>query len=350
MKLLHLAAPGRNVGDNALIVGMRNIFHADTLQLVGLRQTTINNHLIDHINKNYDGVVIGGGGLLHATDGIRRLTQNSSGTLIMVDTNNLPKIKKPVIIYGVGYNVFNGEEGLCPLAKKSILDMMEYSTHFSVRNDGSKHRLSKFLGIPHDDIQEVPDPGLYCSYNNGEHEQLDNPSRKVAIQLAADRLQCRFKNNKEVYTFVEEIKTFIEKVDSKCWLVPHTPDDERFIASNFKGCNIYPLKTKLEDAGSVMGFYKKMDCVIGQRGHANICPFGLGIPIISLVSHKKNLGFMEQINFAEYAISCDDPQLHVKLLNRLDSIDQDYVDKQATMITKMQETSKQAIREIHERM
>jgi len=350
MRLLHLAAPGRNVGDNALIHGMRNIFHTDTLQLTGLRQTEINTSLIDCINNSYDGLVIGGGGLLHATDGIRRLKQNTSGTLIMVDTNNLPKIKKPVIIYGVGYNVFNGEKDLCPIAKKSILDMMKYSTHFSVRNDGSKYRLSKFLGIHHDEIQEVPDPGLYCNYNSDEYKYLDTLSRRVAIQLAADRLQYRFKNNKEVDIFIKEIKTLIEKMNCEYWLVPHTPDDERFIATNFKGYNIYPLKTKLDDAKSVMSFYKKMDCVIGQRGHANICPFGLGVPIISLVSHKKNLGFMEQINFAEYAISCNDPHLYVKLLNRLDSIDQDYVDKQATMITKMQETSKRAIMEIYEHM
>ena len=115
-----------------------------------------------------------------------------------------------MIIYGVGYNVFDREVGLCGLAKKSILDMINLSLHFSVRNDGSKERLINFLGKEDLNIKEVPDPGLYCQSNPSKYEYLsNNKSKNIAIQLAADRLSNRFKSKQEIYIFIDEIKKFI---------------------------------------------------------------------------------------------------------------------------------------------
>lgn len=352
MKILHLAAPNKNVGDNALISGVKNLFSTHQLILKNIRSTIIDINFINIINTEYDAVIIGGGGLLHSTPITRKQKNNSSGTLIRLDTNNIQKIKKPIIVYGVGYNVFNNEIDLCKLAKKSILDIMKHSLHFSVRNDGSRERLSKFLDINVDNIIEAPDPGLYCDFDTNEYNNLDSKTKKIAIQIAADRLDCRFNNKKNIAIFISEIKSFITNNKHQCWLVPHTQLDYEFISRHFSEYPIYSLKNfqNFASTAKVMGFYKKMDCVIGQRGHANICPFGMRIPIISLVSHPKNIGFMKKINFDSYSINCDDPTLASKLSNLVDSIDENYRVQQDQVVNKLKYLSNKITENINEKL
>jgi polysaccharide pyruvyl transferase WcaK-like protein len=346
--LLHLAAPFKNVGDNALILGVRQLFKKDyILDLRPLRSTVIDLKLIEEINRKYSGLIIGGGGLLHAPKSILDRKKDTSGTLIMMDTKNLKYLKKPLIIYGVGYNVFRGESDLPQIAKSSILDMMNSAIHFSVRNDGSKQRLSKFLGIAESMVLEVPDPGLYVKPKDGKLSELIKTNKNIAIQIAADRLNNRFKNENELNNFVVNIKKFIEEnKEYTCWLVPHCPVDEEFIKSKFSGFRSIPLVLDLIQSTEVMGFYKKMNVVIGQRGHANICPFGINVPIISLVSHDKNLGFMNEIRFKDYAINVSDPQLASNLTSLVKSIDSSYLNQQIKKIKEMDELSKSTVNDI----
>jgi len=347
MKFLHLAAPGRNVGDNALIMGMRSLFNNHELHLENVRSTVLDNKKISKINKDYDGLIIGGGGLLHSTPNTRKQKKNSSGTLINIDTKNLQHMQKPLIIYGVGYNVFDKEVDLCDLARRSIIDMINKSCHFSVRNDGSKERLLGFLKRKDLDIIEVPDPGLYCSSKPEKYDYLSSHKKNnIAIQLAADRLLNRFNNKQEIEIFVNEIKDFIKLSNSQCWLVPHTPVDYDFINRYFSGHKIFPLKIGLEQSSLVMGFYKQMKCVIGQRGHANICPFGLNVPIISLVSHPKNIGFMRKVGFSNYAVNVNDYDLHSKLLDMIESIDENYIVLQNKKNQELKQKSTRTIKEI----
>lgn len=347
MKFLHLAAPGRNVGDNALIIGMRSLFAGHELVLENVRSTILDTSKISEINKYYDGIVIGGGGLLHSTPSTRAKKTNSSGTLINLDTKNLKHIKKPVIVYGVGYNVFDREVDLCDKAKSSILNMINGCVHFSVRNDGSKERLLNFLNAKDLNITEVPDPGLYCKSEPMRYDYLStNKENNIAIQLAADRLMNRFNNKQELLTFVNEIKQFIRISEYNCWLVPHTPADYNFIKQHFSGYKIFPLKTRLQESLIVMGFYEKMRCVIGQRGHANICPFGLNIPIISIVSHPKNIGFMEKIGFSKCAVNANDRDLHSKLLQIINLIDKNYTILQKNKNKQLTEQSHKIVKDI----
>jgi len=324
-KLLHLAAPLRNVGDNALILGVHNLFKDFNLELQHLRSTVIDIKLINLINDKYDGLIIGGGGLLHAPKSIIDRKSDTTGTLIMTDVDNLKYLKKPLIIYGVGYNVFRGEQHLPDIAKKSINTLIN-NHHFSVRNDGSKERLAEYLDTDSSRILEIPDPGLYVTPVESTLSRSVSGDNNIAIQIAADRLNHRFKNKDEVARFVQNIKNFINSVSSEytCWLVPHCPVDDDFIKLHFKGYKTVTLKLQLKEAREIMGFYSKMKVVIGQRGHGNICPFGINVPIISLVSHDKNLGFMKKIGFEKYAVDASDPVLSDKLISLVKDIDDNY--------------------------
>jgi polysaccharide pyruvyl transferase WcaK-like protein len=346
--LLHLAAPFKNVGDNALILGIRQLFKEECkLHLRPLRSTVINRKLIDEINLKYDGLIIGGGGLLHAPKSIIDRKKDTTGTLIMLDVNNLKHLKKPLIIYGVGYNIFRGETDLPNIAKSSIIELMNQAVHFSVRNDGSRKRLAEFLGIDESLITVVPDPGLYVKPKNGKLSERVKSDKNIAIQIAADRLNHRFNSTAHINTFIDNIKNFInENTKYTCWLVPHCPIDDEFIKTHFKGFRSIPLTLGLVESTEVMGFYKKMDVVIGQRGHGNICPFGINVPIISLVSHDKNMGFMKDIGFEEYAADANDPILSKTLSKMLNSIDSTYSESQLHKIEEMSNVSKHIVNDI----
>lgn len=346
-KLIHLAAPLRNVGDNALILGVKEQFKKVNLELKPLRSTVINRNFINLINEKYDGLIIGGGGLLHAPKSIIDRTHDTSGTLIMVDTNNLKYLKKPLIIFGVGYNVFRGELALPQIAKKSIEDLAKKAIHFSVRNDGSYERLTNYLGKELKEILITPDPGLFMKYKDSEITKRLS-GKTVAIQLAADRMNHRFNGKHEVTRFISEIKKFIlSNPDINFWFTSHCPIDEKFVNTHFKEFNRLPIMLGLNDAEKMMGFYKKMDVVIGQRGHGNICPFGIGVPIISLVSHDKNLGFMVDTGFEDLAIPASDPNLSEKLNNLLYVANSYYyTEKQKVKNQEMKEISENHVKNI----
>jgi hypothetical protein len=49
-------------------------------------------------------------------------------------------------------------------------------------------------------------------------------------------------------------------------------------------------------------------------------PFGVGTPIVSLISHPKMAYFLDDIRHPEWGVSVDDPQLTERLVGLTDSI------------------------------
>ena len=53
---------------------------------------------------------------------------------------------------------------------------------------------------------------------------------------------------------------------------------------------------------AIAGFYAGVDLAVGVRGHAQMIPFGLGVPIISLIAHDKLAWFLEDIGHADWGV------------------------------------------------
>ena len=58
-----------------------------------------------------------------------------------------------------------------------------------------------------------------------------------------------------------------------------------------------------------MSFYAHIDLAVGMRGHAQMIPFGLRRPIMSLISHDKMRYFLEDIEHPEWGVEVDSPSL-----------------------------------------
>ena len=316
------SCPGTNVGDNALTIGLINSFKNFNVQIhnLHLRKIKFTPQYIDKINKECHMIIIGGGGLLHCSPGVRKKKNNTSGTLWNISPHNISLINVPLVIYAVGYNVFRGEKDLPPIAKQSINIMIQKASFFSVRNDGSIDRLNKFLGNKNKNIFKIPDPGLYVHTLDKpiKNVSVDPNKINIAFQLAFDRIDYRYPNLND---FIAKLKCLIDKLilnNIIVWFVPHVKLDHIYIHKFFNPnkYNLLPYLPKYQKCTTVMNFYSKMNIVVGMRGHSNICPFGLNIPIISLVTHEKNKGFMIDCGLKNMFVDINMP----KWINNLENI------------------------------
>ena len=72
-------------------------------------------------------------------------------------------IKCPLHFVSLGINYFRGLTGFDDEAKLNLKDIIEYSTTFSLRNDGSINILNE-LGLSNEKVKVIPDPGLIFDY------------------------------------------------------------------------------------------------------------------------------------------------------------------------------------------
>jgi len=66
-------------------------------------------------------------------------------------------------------------------------------------------------------------------------------------------------------------------------------------------------------APNFFSIYDQCDLAIGMRGHAAICSVGLNTPFISINTHEKVKGFMDEMQLAEYGLSVTDKYFSEKL-------------------------------------
>jgi polysaccharide pyruvyl transferase WcaK-like protein len=62
--------------------------------------------------------------------------------------------------------------------------------------------------------------------------------------------------------------------------------------------------------------YRAASLVVGMRGHATMIPFGLGTPVLSIISHPKMKYFLDDIERPQWGFDVHDPSLAGSLLDR----------------------------------
>lgn len=174
LKIAHAYAQFYNFGDNALAYGVKNIFQkyfSSECRFINydVHSTSFNKEILYKISQESDFFIVGGGGLIH--------TSESKFWLFNMDIEDIKFLRKPIIFFGLGYNNFT-----IPLhqdAIKNIKSLSECSLAFSVRNDGSRERLSE-LGL---NFTEIPDPGFFV---DGNHPRPQIDGDYIVIQIAYD--------------------------------------------------------------------------------------------------------------------------------------------------------------------
>jgi len=295
-KCAHLCVYGRNAGDNALNLAIEEKLK-DVYQFnyVPLLQNNFNVQVIDKL-QTYDTILLGGGGLIHSFR--PDLTRwNKTGTMWNISLQDLKNLKPKIILYGVGFNRFDGEPGPIKQMGEFFQILKDKKALVSFRNDGSEQNFVKYFPQFRNDFTTIPDPGLMYNF-------LPEQTKKhVVMNIASDRLNLRY--NKSGTRSFDDFMKFIQKIrslfDCPVILIPHTPDDEKLYKTlKIDNCEILPFYSKKEDTHKIFEIYKQSHFTISTRGHSQLCSIGNSVPTFSISTHPKVKDFMKNINMLDY--------------------------------------------------
>ena len=305
MRVLHTYCLNYNIGDYALGIGVKNLLRnyldIDYIGNTNLQGRNFDEYYINEVvNKKYDLLVIGGGGIIHGAHW-------PNGWFWLIDKELISKIKIPFIVYGVGYNYWEEEGGIPEKGKIHLLETFKHASYFSVRNDGSYGRLLDQTGI---EANVLPDPGFHIDLNT-KYENLEE-KEYVIIQLANDKPLNRFGSQEKVEKFIADMREITQELAKKYKVVfvPHVLDDvdlSKEISSNIDNTEVLDFgKFAFDHSDKMIGYYKYARFVLAMRGHGQILPIGFNTPVIALENHPKHRGLMQELNLLDYNVKIDD--------------------------------------------
>ncbi|MDL0430168.1 polysaccharide pyruvyl transferase family protein [Marinobacter sp. TBZ242] len=350
MKILHAYCLNHNLGDYALGFGVKNLLRrylpVDLIAETNLQGQVFDEYYIDNVvNKKYDLLVIGGGGIIHGAHW-------PNGWFWLIKEELIDRIKIPFVVYGAGYNYFEDEQGIPEIGKKHLLKTIERASFFSLRNDESVTRFSQQLSV---DVREVPDPGFHI--NLGREYECNEPDPFVLIQLANDKPEHRFGSSESQSSFVDELRTVVEKLarSYKVIFAPHVYEDielsER-VAQGIQNTEVWPFSDYAFDrTQDCLGFYQKAEFVLAMRGHGQIVPIAFDTPVIALENHPKHGGLMRKLDLHDYSLAINSERFSEQLLQKISLLEEnyeEYVGKLGHINEALGDWSKQAMEELHQ--
>ena len=319
MKVLHTYCLNYNLGDYALGIGVKNLlrhhFDISLIAETNIQGREFNQYYINEVvSKNYDLLVIGGGGIIHGSHW-------PNGWFWLIDINLIKEIKIPFIVFGVCYNYWKEEKKIPERAILHLKETQKRAAYFSVRNDGSARRLAEDTGII---APVLPDPGFHIDLDT--HYKRTILEDYVIIQLADDKPEYRFGSLDKREKFIANMREVIKQLAKSYRIVfaPHVYED---IALSTKIADGIPNTTvwnfgfyAFDHVEEAIGQYKFADFVIAMRGHGQILPIAFNTPVISLENHPKHRGLMNELCLSEFNIKLDNVNFVSEIFNKIELI------------------------------
>jgi polysaccharide pyruvyl transferase WcaK-like protein len=286
MKICHLASYDKNIGDNAAIYNIRQWF-TDKANIEWISYDLNNFYeknnnikasigILEKLNNSCDAFVIGGGGLIEGgifnnTDTLWKLPFNKQ----TLEYRGLPKLSNQGI--------------------SNLLSLIDKSTLFSVRNDGS-YEILKNVGIV--TPFEIPDPGLIFKTQKNKKTKIEQGFFQPAMNLTP-KINLHRKLNQENMNFLEKLC-----IENDLISMPHTPKDFKFFRNVENYHNKDELKGLLLESGysGSLRCYMERDFGVVMRGHGQLISSGLNVPCINLSTQDKVLGFAMKNGYQRYTV------------------------------------------------
>lgn len=334
-RLLHVGvhnSANRNAGDTLLFPVVRMTFNT----LLGpcdweLRQAWEPFSIEDasRINRDFDGIVIGGGGLLLRDQAGSDVS--NSGWQWNSSVAAVNAIEVPVVVFAIGYNRFRGQDDFDPIFSDHIHLLALKACFFGLRNTGSIRALARYLPANLADSlrrQYCPTNALWQLYPEfREMAQMHDQKgeRVLAFNAAFDRAALRFGDRSK--NVLASVAGAVRGAQERGWriiVVAHKTMD-RDIEPYLDAAGVDYDTVDLTDAGpdEIMAFYAQVDFAFGMRGHAQMIPFGLRRPIMSIVSHDKMRFLLEDIGRQSWGVEVDATDISERLGMALAAIETD---------------------------
>jgi len=287
LKIFHIYANDLNLGDLASAQGikllLKNNFDGSLVFHDKFALTDLSDRDIDTINKNFDGIIIGGGGLLRGDSVVKK------NHILGVSFKKLNQINKPKFTYSIGVNY---EDQFSEEIKNVAHYFAEKFSANSVRDVLSK----KFLS----NADLVLCPSMLIS----PRQKTSNISKKITVGIAPVPLSRVKDPNKYLVSLLKIIKSLQDK-KYQVSLITHSkfPEDINYEINKKANIDLF-----LPSSPSIaMSFYDKCDIILGSRGHSLIFAAGRGIPFINLSYNIKCKEFCDTIKYpSELSLNAND--------------------------------------------
>ncbi len=307
----------RNIGDEAILLGIRNIFKEvdPEIRIAALTSDptyTSSVHGVLPVQAGFKANFLGIFQQLVKSD----MTLVSGGTPLYdyahihrMYKTLLPKLfKRKLCFFGVGTKRINSSAG-----KKLIKYIIDSCDSISVRDRRTREELTK-VGVKRT-IKVTGDPALFIQMKN-----VRKLKGNVKICICPRILSQKYKRHYHQRVMEDEIKNMVGvlsktmehlgKQGYKLYLIPfhRAPydDDMKVVTKLLKGSNLHV--TILNKDGSmtppeVVGLIGQMDLVIGLRLHSLIFSAMKGVPMITFDYDMKMGGFMDMVGMSDFALS-----------------------------------------------
>ena len=297
----HLGAWNRNYGDWVIYESI----HYHLQQVLGgpldfidvdCQKTNFTEEVVDNLNREASMLLVGGGGLVF----YRPEDASVSGWQFNISLENLERIQVPLVVYSIGWNEFPFGPQVPWKARKHLQATQGKSAIFSVRDPGTNNELV-YMGLSKSRV--VMDAAAFCPH---EEVDIDLPWDSVlAVNLAGDRMEHRFRNMSDAYEIheglVHQIGAAIQQANAPILFIPHMDLDNHFY-SMFKGAFPNRITNLMETCPEMyppsaaqvrrfVGVYSQCKLVVGTRGHSLIIAWGKGVPYMNFGTLEKNLFF-----------------------------------------------------------
>ncbi|AWM28086.1 polysaccharide pyruvyl transferase family protein [Sinorhizobium fredii] len=294
-----------NYGDTLLFEAVKQVFNGfnnrESFLFYGSRnlRRPVGPQFVNQLNSNFDAVVVGGGGLF-----LKDANPNSvSGWQWNIRKELLEQINVPLILFAVGYNRFIGQEDFAPTFQDHLNRTIEKSAFVGLRNSGSINALQRYLPPSlHEKLIFQPCPTTISSYLFPDIFKGNlSANKRIAFQITfEDRHRLGGFDMIKLFRSAAEV---IQKLQTENWtvevIVQHSYHDVHFpeyLQKNGIDVPTVNLHTSPDGLYKHLEYYSDVPIVVGNRGHAQMIPFGIGGGIISILMHDKLAFFLDDID------------------------------------------------------
>ncbi|MEU6377768.1 glycosyltransferase [Streptomyces sp. NPDC046909] len=306
-----------NAGDKLLPETVRLAFGPDT---TSRRWHSVHAHrlfdeaALERVNARR-GLVIGGGGLFIPDT----MPNGNSAWQWNVPDALLNRIDVPIAVFAVGFNAFDGQSYRANRFRESLLQLVDRSAFFGLRNHGSIEKVRAMLPARlHDKVRFQPCPTTVMRQLVDGWQDPAQRENTILINAAYDRAGLRFGHDYGYFLaqMAQAVRDLGQLAEVHC--VAHSLDDEKiaFDLRREHGVSMPVIPMYDFENDQIRELYARTKLVIGMRGHAGMIPFGVGTPIISLISHPKMAYFLRDIERPEWGVSVHDRHLAARLFER----------------------------------
>ncbi len=332
-RLLHIGvhnSANRNAGDTLLFPVVRRTFE----ELLGpcswelkqaWEQFTVDD--ANDANRRFDGIVIGGGGLL-LRDQLGS-DASTSGWQWNCPIEALQAVQIPIIVFAIGYNRFRNQDDFDPIFTTHLRLLAKKSAFFGLRNSGSVAAVTNYLlpgqskFLSHQYCPTTVLWQLYPEYRKLAQAHDEKNRRVLSFNAAFDRVEMRFGQNPK--TILKQVAKAVSVAKDRGWEIVVTAHKtmDREIEPFLDATGVDYEVVDLTNASphEIIKFYAKIDFAFGMRGHAQMIPFGLHRPIFSIVSHDKMAFFLHDIGHPEWGVEASSSELLPRLEAALSAVE-----------------------------